>query len=157
MPDSTFAPQQRGIFDLGISPAIRLRDFIANTAIPVKSVAINFTGFTNMIRADAIYVLDENLRLQGIVAIGGTAPGMDLNFDHAFDAGIPGTPTFGGTLSPNDRVAFAASDGPEILVFDTFFFEQIATIPVRDPVIGPLRVAERAGARRGDGRRNPLR
>lgn len=143
-PDTTVITQPEQ-FDLGISRAVRLRDFIANTAIPVKSVATNFTGFTSLIRADSIYVLDENLRLQGIVSIAGINPGMDLNFDHAFDAGVPGTPTFGGTLSPNDRVAFAASDGPEILVFDTFFFEQIQTIQVRDPVIGPLRVAERAG------------
>ncbi len=129
------------IIDFGISPSIRLRDFIANTATRVKSIAINFNGLTNLIRADSIYVLDEKLRLQGLVAVGGENAGMDLNFDHAFDAGNAGTPTFGGTLDPNDRFVFAASEDPVIDVFDTFFYEPVRSIAIRDPVIGPLRVA----------------
>ncbi len=130
--------------DLGITPGIRVRDFVVNTAIAVKSIGINFNGLTGLIRADSVYVLDEGLRLQGIVTIGGPNPGMDLNFDHAFDAREAGTPTFGGTLDPNDRLMFAAAAGPTIEVFDTFFYGKVATIPIKDPIIGPLRVARAA-------------
>jgi len=134
--------------DNGISPGIRVRDFIANTAIPVKSVAINFNGLTNLVRADRIYTLDEGLRLTGIIDDGGANPGMDLNFDHKFDASCGGTPGSTGVactpngLSPNDRLVFVARPDATIDVMDTFFYGRVATISVRDPVTGPLRVAK---------------
>ncbi|MCH8801185.1 MAG: hypothetical protein IH963_09780, partial [Chloroflexi bacterium] len=43
---------------------------------------------------------------------------------------------------PNDRMLFAATNQPEIMVYDTWFYGEIASIPIRDPIIGPLRVAE---------------
>jgi hypothetical protein len=129
--------------DAGVLPAIKVSDFISNTAIGIKSIAVNFNGLTNLIRADSIYVLDENLRLTGVVPALGENPGMDLNFDHAFDARSGGTPgTSGGTLDPNDRFVFAARDDANIDVFDTWFFARVATVPVKDPIIGPLRVAK---------------
>ncbi len=134
-------PEER---DLGISPALRVRDFISNTAIAVQSVAVNFNGLTNLIRADSIYVLDEGLRLKGTIGVIGVNPGMDLKFNHDFDARDGGTPTFGGTGDPNDRILYAASTDPVIQVFDTYYHEEVAVIPIRDPIIGPLRVAEQA-------------
>jgi hypothetical protein len=131
-------PEER---DLGISPAIRVSDFIANTAIGVQSIGINFNGLTNLIRADSVYVLDEGLRLMGLVQVRGANPGMDLNFNHAFDARAGGTPgTDGGTGNPNNRLMFAASAEPQIDVFDTWFYGRVASVPIKDPVIGPLRV-----------------
>lgn len=128
--------------DFGVSPSIDVSDFISNTAIPVSSVAVNFNGLTNLIRADSIYVLDESLRLTGIISGGLTNPGMDLNFDHSFDAKAGGTPgTDGGGLDPNNRLLFAARDDPNIDVFDTFFFGRVATVPIKNPITGPLRVA----------------
>lgn len=128
--------------DLGISPDINVRDFISETAIPVRSIALNFNGLTNFIRADSVYVLDGSLRLQGKLNVRGLNPGMDLNFVHDFDAGSATSPT---ALTQNDRVAFVAGEGPEIIVYDTFHYGVVTTIPVRDPVIGPLRVARLAG------------
>jgi hypothetical protein len=133
------------VVDLGISPAIRVRDFIVNTAISVKSIALNFNGLTNLVRADSIYVLDEGLRLMGIVNAGGAVPGMDLNFDHAFDARDAGTPTFGGSGDPDDRLLFAGTDDPLVSVYDTYFYDIVAAVPIRDPIIGPMRVAKTAG------------
>ncbi len=128
--------------DLGVSPSVDISDFISNTAIGIKFIAVNFNGLTNLVRADSIYVLDEQLRLTGTIGALGANPGMDLNFDHAFDAKSGGTPgTFSGTLDPNDRLVFAARDNANIDVFDTWFFDRVATVPVRDPIIGPLRVA----------------
>jgi hypothetical protein len=37
---------------------------------------------------------------------------------------------------------YLASAQPQIEVYDTYFFQPVAIIPVRDPIIGPLRVAE---------------
>jgi hypothetical protein len=121
-----------------------VRDFISNTSIAVQTVAVNFNGLTNLIRADSIYVLDEGLRLKGTIGVAGVNPGMDLKFDHTFDANDGGTPPFGGTGDPNDRIVYAAAGDPVIEVFDTYFHEAVATIPIRDPIIGPLRVAEQA-------------
>ncbi|MCH9014819.1 MAG: hypothetical protein IH877_03910, partial [Gemmatimonadetes bacterium] len=119
----------------GVSQSIKVSDFIRNTATRIRAVAVNFSGLTNLIRAgDSIYVLDENLRLTGTIGGSGTNPGMDLNFDHAFDANARGT-------GSDARVVFAARDDPNIDVFDTFFFGRIATVPIKNPVTGPLRVA----------------
>jgi hypothetical protein len=129
--------------DQGITPGLRVRDFIANTATRVRSIAVNFNGLTNMIRADSIYVLNEPLRLMGIIAVGGDNVGMDMNFDHSFDANVGGTAgTSGGSLLPGDRLVFTGRDDANIDVFDTYFYGRVATIPLRDPVIGPLRVAK---------------
>jgi hypothetical protein len=132
--------------DLGITPSFRVSDWVANTATHVTSIALNFNGLTNLVRTtDSVYVLDESLRLRGLIAAGGENAGMDLNFDHAFSAGVGGTPgtwPAGATGDPNDRVVYLASADPQIEVYDTYFFEPVAIIPIRDPIIGPLRVAE---------------
>jgi hypothetical protein len=69
---------------------------------------------------------------------------MDMNYNHAFNAGDAGTPTFGGGGNPNDRILFAARPDANIDVFDTFFYGVVGSIPIRDPIIGPLRVARDA-------------
>lgn len=154
-PDTIRGPVDAGQIDVdfGMSPAIDVSDFISNTGTKVFSIATNFNGGTNLVRADSIYFLDEGLRLQGTAGAPTGAPGMDMNYNHAFRAGSPGTPTFpppqGGPASPNDRVAFAARPDANIDVFDTFFYGQDQLNPrriaIRDPIIGPLRVARDAG------------
>jgi hypothetical protein len=127
--------------DLGVTPAIDVSDFISNTGARISSVATNFNGRTNLVRADSIYYLDEGLRLKGTSPAPVGTPGMDMNYNHAFQAGTPGTPTFGGAGNPNDRIAFSARPDGNIDVWDTFFYGKIGGIVVRDPIIGPLRVA----------------
>jgi len=127
--------------DKGMTPEIDVSDFISNTGVNIHSVATNFNGGTNLVRADSIYFLDEGMKLKGTAPAPLGAFGMDMNYNHAFLAGDPGTPTFGGTGNPNDRIAFSARSDGNIDVWDTFFFNQIGTIVVRDPIIGPLRVA----------------
>jgi len=138
--------------DKGVTPAIDVSDFISVTGVTIRAVATNFNGGTNLVHADSIYFLDEGLKLKG-TACSEAAPGsgcllgtfgMDMNYNHAFLAGSPGTPTFGGGGNPADRITFAARPDGNIDVFDTFFYGKIATIPVRDPIIGPLRVARNA-------------
>jgi len=131
-------------WDLGLTPGGRVRDFIANTATSVKSIATNFNGKTNMLRADSIYVLNESLRLMGIIQVTGTNVGTDLNFDHRFDANSAGTVVFPPGTEPNanNRLVFTARADANVDVFDTYFYGKVATVSLRDPVIGTLRVAK---------------
>ena len=127
------------IVDDGISPGFQVRDFIANTAIPIRSIGTNFNGQTNLVRADSIYVLNSSLRLTGIVQIpGGSNFGMDLNFDHNFSADARGTALPGDS---DNRLVFVATDNQEIVAYDTWNFGEVASIPIRDPIIGVLRAA----------------
>jgi hypothetical protein len=130
--------------DLGMSPGVDVSDFVSNTGVKVASIATNFNGLTNVVRADSIYYLDEGLRLKGASVAPVGAPGMDMNYNHAFAAGQPGTPAFGGPGNPNNRILFAARPDANIDVFDTFFYGVLGSIPIRDPIIGPLRVARDA-------------
>jgi hypothetical protein len=131
--------------DLGVTPYIDVSDFISNTGVNIHSIATNFNGLTNLVRADSIYFLDEGMKLKGTAEAPLGAFGMDMNYNHAFSANDPGTPTFPpGTGNPNDRILFSARPDGNIDVWDTFFYGRIGGIVVRDPIIGPLRVARNA-------------
>src|SRR5438309_530465 len=144
--------------DFGMSPGVNVSDFISNTGIHVSSVATNFNGLTNVVRADSIYYLDSNLRLKATsctLGVGGVgcvtgSPGMDMNYFHDFSPGGSCTPTCGGGANVNNRLLFAARPDASIDVFDTFDGSHLlsagvpVTIPIRDPIIGPLRVAKDA-------------
>src|SRR5947208_13992544 len=72
---------------------------------------------------------------------------MDMNYNHNFAPSgscPPATPACGGSGSPNDRLLFVARFDANIDVFDTYFGFQVGTISIRDPIIGPLRVAKDA-------------
>jgi hypothetical protein len=128
--------------DVGMTPAIDVSDFISNTGVKIHAIATNFNGGTNLVRADSIYFLDEGMKLKGTAPAPLGAFGMDMNYNHAFLAGDPGTPTFPpGTGNPADRIAFSARPDGNIDVWDTFFYGQIGVIVVRDPITGPMRVA----------------
>ena len=138
--------------DFGMSPGINVSNFIANTGITVKSVATNFNGLTNAVRADSIYYLDQDLfRKVTSAAPPGPSPltpGMDMNYNHDFapTGACPPTSTYcGGGTDRNDRLVFSASPAGNIDVYDTYFGAFLTSIPVRDPIIGPLRVARDAG------------
>jgi hypothetical protein len=122
--------------DFGVSPGVDVSDFISNTGVHVSSIATNFNGETNVVRADSIYFLDEGLRLKGASVAPVGAPGMDMNYNHNDAAGQPGTPA--------NRILFSARPDANIDVFDTFYYGVIGSIPIRDPIIGPLRVARDA-------------
>src|SRR6185436_15473286 len=130
--------------DLGVTPYIDVSDFISNTGVNLHSVATNFNGLTNLVRADSIYFLDEGMKLKGTAPAPIGAFGMDMNYNHAFSANDPGTPTFPpGTGNPNDRIAFSARPDGNIDIWDTFYWRLVGIV-VRDPIIGPMRVARNA-------------
>jgi hypothetical protein len=131
---------QRGVdptypyIDLGVSPPSNVSDFIANTFAEVKGVAINFDGTLAAIRADSTYILNPALRLQGV--LGTTISNAGLDF-HPLNTGANSFPL-------NTRLAFAASSEPLIEIFDTHCYQRVATIPIKDPIVGPVKAAFRA-------------
>src|SRR6266700_1983931 len=107
--------------DLGMSPGVHVSDFISNTGVHVEAVATNFNGLTNLVRAgtDSIYYLDQGLRLWGTSAAGSATPGMDMNYNHAFEPGGACTPTCGGgSGNTTERMVFAASPDTTIRVYE---------------------------------------
>ncbi len=148
--DTLFGPSDAGENDedFGMSPGVHVSDFISNTGISVLGIATNFNGLTNAVRADSIYYLDEDLRRKATSAAPpGTAPatpGMDMNYRHDFapSGDCPPTSTScGGGTDKNDRLIFSANPAGNIDVYDTYFGAFISSIPVRDVITGPLRVA----------------
>jgi hypothetical protein len=119
--------------DLGVSPSTEVRDFIANTSTTIFGAAINFDGELAAIRGNASTALiGSTLRLQGLMSTTTANPGFDF---HPRNAGTNSTPA--------TRLAFAASAEPQIEIFDTFCYQRVAVLPVRDPIIGPIKSARR--------------
>jgi hypothetical protein len=121
------------VIDKGVSPATAVSDFIANTFAQVKGVAINFDGSLSAIRADSTYMLNPLLRLQGILATTVSNAGLDF---HPLNTGPNSFPM-------NTRLLFAASSEPLIEIFDTHCYQRVSSIPIRDPIIGPIKAAYR--------------
>ncbi|MGZ3555487.1 MAG: YncE family protein [Gemmatimonadaceae bacterium] len=120
--------------DLGVSPPSDVSDFIANTFAEVKGVAINFDGSLAAVRADSTYILNPGLRLQGVLQTTITNAGLDF---HPLNTGPNSFPL-------NTRLAFAASSEPLIEIYDTHCYQRVATIPIKDPIVGPVTAAFRA-------------
>jgi len=118
--------------DRGVSPPTDVSDFIANTSARLFGVAINFDGGLAAIRADSTYILNPALRLLGLLNTTNTNAGLDFH------------PQNSSQLFPlNARLAFAASSEPLIEIYDTNCYLRVGTIPIKDPIIGPITAALR--------------
>ncbi len=121
------------VIDLGISQSADVTDFVANSFARVQGVAMNFDGSLSGIRADSTYLLNPALRLQGI--LGTTASNAGLDF-HPSNNGPNSFPLA-------SRLVFAASAEPVIEIFDSYCYKRVSTVPIRDPIIGPIKAALR--------------
>jgi hypothetical protein len=121
------------VFDGGVSAPVDVSDFIANTSTSISGVAINFDGATSAFRADSTFLVDNRLRLQGLLQTTGGNPGIDF---HPANVNVPG----GGASGPAQTM-FTASAQPQVEVYNTNFFNLCLTIPTRDPIIGPIKAA----------------
>ncbi|HUQ21339.1 MAG TPA: hypothetical protein VM099_17125 [Gemmatimonadaceae bacterium] len=121
------------VIDLGISQSADVTDFVANSFARVQGVAMNFDGSLAGIRADSTYLLNPALRLQGI--LGTTASNAGLDF-HPNNNGPNSFPLA-------SRLVFAASAEPEIEIFDSYCYKRVTSVPIRDPIIGPIKAALR--------------
>ncbi len=121
------------VIDLGVSGAQDVSDFVANTFASVKGVAMNFDGSLAGIRADSTYLLNLQLRLQGILGTTQSNAGLDF---HPSNSGPNSFPL-------SSRLVFAASAEPVIEIFDSYCYRRVSTVPIRDPIIGPIKAALR--------------
>lgn len=121
------------VTDLGISRPIDVTDFIANTFARVQGVGINFDGALSAVKGDSTYVFDRTLRLQGIMQSNSSGGGLDF---HPQNTGLNSTPL-------TSRLTFIASNQPVIDIFDSYCFKKVASVPIRDPIIGPVRASVR--------------
>lgn len=119
--------------DRGITGAANASDFIANTFQTITGVAINFDGSLGAVRGDSTYIVNQQLRLQGIFETTAGNGGVDF---HPSNSGPNSFPT-------TTRFAFAASIQPVIEIYDTHCYQLVGTIPIRDPIIGPVKAALR--------------
>ncbi|MEO7997049.1 MAG: hypothetical protein ABI852_06365 [Gemmatimonadaceae bacterium] len=122
------------VIDLGISRPIDVSDFIANSFARVQGVGINFDGALSAVKGDSTYIFDRTLRLQGILQSQSSGGGLDF---HPANKGLNSNPL-------NTRLSFVASNQPVIDIFDTYCFKKVASVPIRDPIIGPVRAAVRS-------------
>jgi hypothetical protein len=129
------------VADSGISRAMDVTDYVANTSARILGVSINFDGQISAIRADSVYLIDPLLRLLGLLEVSGTNAGFDFH-PLNYGGGDPGVP---GSVMPTERLAFSASLQPEIEVYDTWEYRRVGCVPVRDPVIGPIKASVRGG------------
>lgn len=130
-PGGAVAPLLIPAIDSGLSPPQDVSDWTANSFAQVKGVGINFDGTLAAIRGDSTYIISSTLRLQGV--LGTTASNAGLDF-HPRNTGPNSFPL-------NTRLAFAASAEPQIEIFDTHCYQRVTTIPIKDPIVGPLTAA----------------
>ncbi|MFL5385849.1 MAG: YncE family protein [Longimicrobiaceae bacterium] len=117
-----------------------VRDLISNTAERVIGLGLNYDGSLGVARGSQAYYFNESLRLQGVVAAGAPTGGVAM---HPANAGYPG-----GSF----RLSFVSgidATGPYVDVIDNFNFFRVKRIYTRDPVVGAMAVAPRAGADAG--------
>ncbi len=121
------------VIDRGISQSQDVSDFVANAFARVKGVAMNFDGSLAGIRADSTYLLNLQLRLQGILGTTQSNAGLDF---HPSNSGPNSFPL-------SSRLVFAASAEPVIEIFDSYCYKRVSSVPIRDPIIGPIKAALR--------------
>ncbi len=121
------------VLDLGISQAANVTDFVANSFAKVQGVAMNFDGSLTGVRADSTYLLNPALRLQGILGTTQSNAGLDF---HPLNSGPNSFPL-------SSRLVFAASAEPVIEIFDSYCYKRVSSVPIRDPIIGPIKAALR--------------
>ncbi len=122
------------VIDMGMSRPLDVTDFIANTFARVQGVGINFDGELAAVKGDSTYIFDKTLRLQGILQSKSSVGGLDF---HPLNAGLNSAPL-------KTRLAFVASSEPVIDIFDTYCYKKIASVPIRDPIVGPVRASIRS-------------
>jgi len=122
------------VLDRGVSRSMDVSDYVANTFARVQGVGINFDGELAAIKGDSTYVFDRTLRLQGIFQSRGSTGGLDF---HPLNRGV-------NTGDLRTRLTFVASSEPVLEIYDSWCFKRVGSVPIRDPIIGPVRSSLRS-------------
>lgn len=117
-----------------LSGAIQIEDLQGNASEEVRGVGLNQNGTLGVARGkETTYFFDPNLRMTGGYSHAGTGgAGAALHPDH--DALTDG----GHTDAGSGGVAFVGTAEHSIEVVNTFHFNLVNTLMIRDDVVGPL-------------------
>lgn len=126
-------PLPTPVIDNGVTGSALVTDQVANTFQQVTGVGINFDGTLSGVRGDSTYIFNPQLRLQGLLPTTLANAGFDF---HPINTGPNSFPL-------TSRLAFAASAQPNIEIYDTHCYQLVGIIPIRDPIIGPIKAALR--------------
>ncbi|HEX8450510.1 MAG TPA: hypothetical protein VF647_00370, partial [Longimicrobium sp.] len=105
-------------------------DLIQNAADRVIGLGLNSDGSLGVARGNQVYFFDSSLRLAGVTRSGSPTGGSAM---HPLNAGYP--------ANDGRRLGFTSgvdANGPYIDVIDTYSFETIRRLPVRDRVTGTV-------------------
>ncbi len=121
-----------------LSSTLRVWDEVINASDVVRGVGLNYDGSLGMARGSAAYFFDNELQLNGTVALsgGGVGAGGALHPLHANQKTLE---NFTGVYRPDTHIAFAGTADGAIDIIDTFKFTRIGQITLRDKINGPLR------------------
>jgi hypothetical protein len=121
-----------------VSNEITVADLVGNGSEQILDVQLNADGTLGLARGMfGAYTFKRDLRLQGFARPSSSAgrSGAVLHPQH------PSTPTY-LALPPSGPTTVAfVDDGDAIRIFDTVHFVERGAIPIRDSVVGPLRVS----------------
>lgn len=118
-----------------LSSTVDMADLISNASEQVLGVGLNYNGSLGVARgAEATYFFTDDLRLQGLYEHpdqGGA--GAVFHPDHD-------SPSDGGHVDPDGAgVAFTGTPTRSIDVVNTFHFNLVTELHIRDNIVGPLR------------------
>jgi hypothetical protein len=105
-------------------------DLVQNAADRVIGLGLNSDGSLGVARGSQVYFFDSSLRLAGVTRSGSPTGGSAM---HPLNGGYPG--------NDGRRLGFTSgsdASGPYIDVIDTYSFETIRRLPVRDRVTGAV-------------------
>ncbi len=130
------------------SDAIRIEDLTNNAAEVVLGVGLNYDGSLGVARGNAsTFFFDDQLRLQGLydqTELGGAGAAFHPDHDAITDGGHTDADSMG--------VAFTGTSAHSIDVVNTFHFNQVSNLMIRDNIVGPLRAGPPlAGDNNGEG------
>ena len=133
-----------------ISSRLTVADLVNNASERVRSIELNSNGTLGAARgAFGTYFFSRDLRLRGNVPeyVPGGA-GAALHPEH------PSDPAVSGSGSTATTLAFTATGDRAIRILDTVHYHERGRIPVRDDIVGPLRVTHPFASDNGGQGRN---
>ena len=116
----------------GQSDEVQITDLVHNAAERVTGLGLNENGTLGVARGDfAAYYFDRSLRLEGTYSedINPGGFGAALHPDHD-------TESAGSTA---ETLSFVGTAEATIKIIDTYHFFARGEVPIRDPIVGPLR------------------
>jgi hypothetical protein len=126
------------LYERFISDFTNIEDFEQNSSSPITGVGVNHDGSALVSRSsDRVFFFNNPLRMLGSYEAADIAGGAGVAIHPVARIG---TAALGNLYG--DWVA-AGSAAPEIVLIETRHFRRVGTIPLREPVGGPLRVIQR--------------